>query len=417
MRKFPFVLCLLLFVFCSLLSLNAYDWGLQLNQSLGVEGVSGESQDNSLTYSGTLVPWFSLPFGSPAYNAGNLYLSAGVTLSYPSESGDRAVLFIPELLRTELSWRIGTNSEIKIGRMNYSDPLGIIANGLFDGARFSFSLNNSSFSAGLWYTGLLYKKSANITMTDNDMDAYREELDYARFGDTYFAPRRIIAAFDWNNPYLANWLRLKASLIAQFDLSGSDDLYHSQYLAIKAAIPVRNFVFDLGGCLELAEQSEELKVSLAGEFGIGWMLPTPIRDMLRFSCLLTNAAINDSAFAAFVPITTIPQGEILQAKFSGLSMFRLDYTARLHETFSINIVNAYFIASDYESYQGFPQVSSGGRKGNFLGYEVSGRLIWSPFSDLQLNLGGGIFLPSMGNTGSQSGVLWRVNFNVALAIF
>ena len=388
------------------LSLYAFDWGLLLNQSAAVEGIS-DDKSTDFSYSGTLVPWFSAPVGS-AGNTG-LYLSAGMTV----EHSDNTTFFVPELFRTELAWRMGEGRELKLGRMNYTDPLGFVVNGLFDGARLSLDSKIGDLGVGLWYTGLLYKRSAYITMTADEQASYYRELDYGNFQDTYFAPRRLIAALDWENPYAAPWLRLKTALIGQFDLSGSEELYHSQYLAIKASIPVRSFVFDLGGCFELAEFSDEYKVSLAGELAAGWMLPTPIHDMLKLTGRLSSGTKESGSFAAFVPITTEEQGDVLRAKLSGLSMIRLDYTARLHETFSLNVASSYFILSDLGTYQGLPM----GKEGHLLGNEFSGRLSWSPLSDVRFNLGGGVFLPSMGNSDSGSGPLWRIELNAILAIF
>ena len=416
MKKLHFIfypVLLILFSMLPVLSIHADDWGLRFNQTLGADGMAGESSDINIPYSGTVFVWLSAYFGQPENNTGKLYFSSGMT----SEYADKNVFLVPELLRTELTLRIGSNNELKFGRIPYTDPLGFIVSGLFDGTQISLVLNNNTISAGIWYTGLLYKKNANITMTSDDLASYYKKLDYENFWDTYWAPRRILLAFDWSNPYLAPWLRLNASLIGQFDLSGSNNFCHSQYLAFKAGMPLGSFIFDLGGCFELAQTSDKLKISLAGELGIAWMLPTPVRDRLQLTCRLTNAAIPDDLFTAFIPITTISQGTVLQAKFSGLSMFSLDYTARLHEVFSINLAGAYFIASDYDTYRGYPKNPSGGRDGNLLGSEFSGRLVWSPFSDLQLNLGGGIFMPSLGNTGSKNGALWRANINMALSIF
>ena len=418
-RILSYGLLISLLLITSASPLSAFDWGLQLNQTLDAEGVTDESND--ILYSASLIPWLSTPLGPAGSKAGKLYLSAGISILYTSEYTDKTTFFVPELLRTEFSWRTGAGHEIRLGRMLYSDPLGFIASGLFDGARFSFAVKNNTLGAGVWYTGLLYKRNAIITMKNDELLSYHQELDYKNFGNTYFAPRRLMAAFDWENPYLAPWLRLKASLIGQFDLSGSDELYHSQYLALRASIPVHSFLFDLGGCFGLAQNSGSNNVSLAGELGIGWALPTRITDQLKLSGRFTSGnhstGTKDSSLAAFVPVTTVSQGDILKAKLSGLSMIRLEYTARLHETFSFNLASSYFILSDSETYQGFSEVSSAKLDGRFLGNEFSGRLVWSPFSDLQFYLGGGIFLPVMGNAASGSGALWRIELNAALAIF
>jgi len=413
MKKSFCILCTLFFIHCSLL--YSYDWGLRLNQSLDVEGVGTETVElpDDLSYMGTLIPWLSMPLGADYSSNKDLYLAAGMSVEYR----DASVFFIPELLRTELTWRLGEGRELRFGRMNYTDPLGFIANGLFDGARFSFDQKNNSFGAGVWYTGLLYKRNANVTMTSLDQASYIEALDYSNFADTYFAPRRLVAAFDWENPYLAPWLRMKAAILGQVDLTGRDELFHSQYLAFKASFLVQDFVFDLGGCFALAElssdDSTEVKASFAGELGAGWTPPTQMKDLLKLTFRFSNGTVEDGSFAAFVPITAESQGDVLRAKLSGLSMIRLEYIARVYENFSFSAASSYFILSDLGTYKGLPD----GRDGYFLGNEFSGRMIWSPFSDLQLNLGGGVFLPSMGNSGSKSSPVWRVELYAALAIF
>jgi len=396
-------------------SLHAFDWGLRLNQSFEIEdaGTDAENLADNISYMGTLIPWVSLPLGAADNSKANLYIAAGLTLEYAEGNP----YFIPELLRTELVYRMGEGKEFRFGRMNYADPLGFIANGLFDGARFSFDFNKSTIGAGLWYTGLLYKRNANITMTKNDQASYIEDLDFKNFADTYFAPRRLVLAMDWENPYIKPWLRLKGAFITQLDLTGRDELFHSQYFALKSSFIVKDFVFNAGGCFGLAElvanNETEMKISMAGELGVGWKMPTRLNDWINFTARVSGGTGEDNKLLAFVPITSESQGDVLSAKLSGLSLLRLEYTARVDESFSFNLATTYFVLSDLGTYSGRPD----GRDGHFLGNEFSGRVIWSPFSDLQLHLGGGIFLPQLGNSGSSNGVIWRVDLAAALAFF
>jgi len=411
---FPFAL---LFLILPLLSLSALDWGLILDQSGSIENTNyvGDKTDNladGIVYSGSLIPWLSTPIGS----AGKLFLSAGVT----AELINTEFTIVPQLLRTEFIYNFGEGKELKAGRMDYADPLGFIANGLFDGAQFSFNIGNiGTLGIGAWYTGLLYKRNAKITLSGDDWTSYYTMLDYSQFMDTYFSSRRLIAAVDWDYPDVTDWLRLKAALIGQFDFNGFADKYHSQYLMVKGTIPFEKFVFDLGFCVEMAEIKKEyadskLKTGFAGELGIGWMPPTAMRDRLTFTGRFsTGTTKDDGAFTAFAPITTETQGDVLLAKLSGLSMLRLDYTARPMDSLTFYIASSYFILSDLGTYKGFPAE----RNGHFLGNEFSGRLIWSPYSDLRLNLGGGIFLPVLGNTDSKSDPLWRVELSAILVIF
>jgi hypothetical protein len=383
-------------------SLIAQDMGLILDNSVSCEGVG---DTNELKFSAALIPWYSAPLGE----AGEFYVSAKAAPQY--ENREWGV--VPELLCAELTWRVGENGIIKAGRMSYADPLGFIAKGFFDGARYSMDFENGSMlGIGAWYTGLLYKKNINITMTSDELDLYNAPLDYGNFVETYFAPKRLFAAVDWEHPGLKDLVKLNIALVGQFDLSGGDNLYHSQYLMAKAVMPFNTFVFELGACAELAENAEQYQVSFAGEAGVSWFLPTKINDRLLFLARVSSGSINDTLHA-FVPITSEPQGSIINEKISGLSMFKLDYTARLFQNLSISVNSTYFVLNDSQTYLGYPA----GRDGYFLGDEIYGQVIWSPFSDIRVTGGAGVFMPSLGNAGRNEDILWRVDLGVMLVLY
>jgi len=323
---------------------------------------------------------------------------------------DESWVYLPELLRTELTWRFDSG-QIMTGRMYYSDPLGFIAEGLFDGARFSLDTAAGTFSAGAWYTGLLFKDRINITMTDKELKDNIAGLKYGHFFDTYFAPRRILTALDWEHPAIAELVRIKFSLLGQFDVSGAD--LNSQYAAAKVSFPINNFVFDVGGCLELIEEKDkDLGIGLAGELGIAWMLPTALEDRLAFLGRFSSGAVKGSRMMAFQPLTTKTHGEVLEARLSAISMLSLDYLARFHRTVSAGLTSSYFVRSDLGVRIGYD-----GENGYFLGNEFYGRFLWNPVSDIQLNLGGGIFLPSLGNVAPDAQKLWRVELNVIISLY
>ena len=410
MKKMLFLTVVLVLLIMPRFSLSALDWGLFLEQNAYIvsAGAVSDTFSDDFTYAGTLVPWLSAPLGS----TGKLYLSAGLLAEYLNGKTN----FIPQLFRTEVSFAAGQGGEIRAGRMLYSDPLGFVASGLFDGARYSVSAGNKGvLGLGVWYTGLLYKGKAEIMMTGDDLVSYAAPFDYSNFADSYFASRRLVAAVDWDSSYITEWLRLKMALMAQFDLNGNDTRYNSQYFIISAAIPKNSFVFNLGASIETAEisnGSNEFRLGLAGELGIGWMLPTAIPDRLGFTGRFTSGTSGDT-MTAFNPITKLSHGSVLDAKLSGLSMLRLDYTARPVESLSFTLASSYFVLSDLGTYTGYPI----GKDGYFLGNEFSGELIWSPVSDLRLGIGGGIFLPSLGNADSKSDPMWRIGLSAVLVFF
>ena len=400
------LLCLVFLALFAPFSVSALDWGLFTDHTVSLEGVNGEL--DPIRYQALVMPWLSSPLGANT----DLYLSAAFNANLENRNWDLA----PELYRSDLTFNFD-NGEIRLGRMQYSDPLGLISSGLFDGI--SYIMDTSSigmFSAGVWYTGLLYKKTANITISPEDLASYNEDLDYSHFADTYFASKRLAFALGWEHYGIKELLRLKISLLGQADLNGRGVQFHSQYIAAKAGLPLGNYcVLDFGGAAGFAETEGIFKASLIGELDFSIFLPSQIQDRLKFSGIFSSgkSAKTSGGLHPFIPVSTVTQGDVLEAKISGLSLFGLDYTARLHSTLSVSAASTYFVLSDLGTYSGWPLE----KKGHFLGNEFYAKLIWSPVSDLQLNLGGGVFVPAMGNADPTAGTRWKIELNAVLAVF
>ncbi|MDR1802471.1 MAG: hypothetical protein LBQ94_02590 [Treponema sp.] len=377
----------------------AFDFGLILDQNADY---GGYGEDGSYGYSGSLIPRFSALLG----NSADFYLSAGVRASYAEGAEWR---FVPELLRTELSFYSGS-MEFKAGRMYHSDPLGLIADGLFDGAKLSIEGEAGTFSLGAWYTGLLYKRRANILMTQADRELYLRELDFADFTNTYFAPPRFVSSLGWERISLGGPLQAGAAVLAQFDL-GRDAPLSSQYLAAKISLPGYIFGFDLGGTLELIEKGG-FGTAAAAELGFHITPQTRLPQRLSLLGRYSSGGL-EGDFIAFNPVTTKAQGEILKVGLSGISLVSLDYLIRPANTFSAGLSSTCFIRSDLETYSGYPL--SGKSNGYFLGTEFFGMLLWNPYSDLQVNLGGGVFMPSLGDVNPGADVSWRAELNIIVS--
>jgi len=385
-------------------SLFAFDFGLITNHYMAY-GNKGADKD-TFTWQSDILPRFSFLIGDNA----DFFFSAGLTLGFEDD-----FYYVPELLRTEFSMRF-SNSAIKAGRISYADPLSFLASGLFDGVQFSHNSAIGNFSVGALYTGLLYKKTANITMTAADQTRYDSVLDYNSFSETYFAPPRFLTALDWEHPSVAQLFALRAAFIGQVDFSDEDEKYDSQYFTIKAVIPVKNFLFELGGSLETSQlktsPSNVNDVALAWSLGVFWTLPTSFNSRLSLAGNFAGGGTDD--LGAFVPITTKSYGDILEAKLSGLSVIELKYTARFTETIGTDLKASFFVRNDLATYQGYP-LDDEAKDEYFLGTEIFARFVWSPVSDLQLNLGGGAFFPALGNV-SDKKPLWRVELSAILAI-
>jgi hypothetical protein len=373
---------------------SAWEFGMFVNQEAGRSGIG---DDGNFDYTIGAVPRVT----SLLDDKTDFIVSAGAELSY--SNGWTGTL---ELLRTEFTFRFD-NWGLEIGRMYHSDPLGSVASGLFDGVKAFYYSEAGTFSAGAWYTGLLYKKRTSIEMTLKESEAYNNS-------GVYFTPKRFLGAFGWEH---LGWdVQTRASLLYQFDFSKEKPL-HSQYAVVKLSLPLKVFSFDLGGCFELMQNDGKTGAAFAAEAGIVVTPPTEVNH--RLSLLARYFSGDGKGRAdAFLPFTNESQWNIFRVKYSGVSIISLDYAIRLHPDFSASLSSAYFIRNDLVTYKGYPFSLSGADSGGYtLGNELFMKLTWGPASDLQANAGAGIFMPSMGGAAPGAKYAWRLALNVVLSLF
>jgi len=390
-------------------SLHAFDFGLVFSQDAETDVPAFDFERTGFYIKGVLTPRFTARLGGK----GSLYVSAAV--SYEADPSDETDSFtvIPELTRTDVNFNFGIIN-LNAGRMFYGDPLGITADGLFDGALVSVVTRFGNIRAGAWYTGLLYRDRAKITMTSDEMESGGEKVDYENFADTYFAPSRVLAAVEYDHPSLAGFLGLKASILAQFDAGGGN--LNSQYLTAALSVPLKSVIFDLGGCFELIEYDGKVTPAFAADIGLTFVLPTKLEKHIKLSWRYSSGVSEDETVGAFLPLTTVPQGEIVEAKLSGLSLLSLGFTGRLAKPLSAEAAFTYFIRNDLGTYRYYP-VTEGDSEGFFLGAEIYGRLVWNITPGIRLNFGTGVFIPALGDAMPEADILWRVKLNMVFSIF
>ncbi|GHV69704.1 hypothetical protein AGMMS49928_13160 [Spirochaetia bacterium] len=375
------------------------DLGLLLDQTPEAGNSAG---DPAFSYTGKLIPWVSAALREDL----DFYVSAGLT----AKLTDSDWTFFPELIRASLRFRFG-GSQLEAGRIHYADPFGFIAAGMFDGLSFETGLGTGIFSLGAYYTGFLYKKTANIAITTKELIDHNSPLDWEDFGGTYFSPRRVLAQVSYTDS-LWGRLRLKLALLGQFDVSGEENLYHSQYLAARFSFPWKFFIFEGGGVMELIEAAEtEPKTAFAGELGLFLMPPGGITDRIYLGGRWSSGKQENDSVTAFMPLTTVSQGKILKASFSGLASIAAGYNARLHQKLALEVEGRYFLRTDLGTYTVWPVRDP---DSYLLGAEVYTQFTYSPVSDLRLNLGGGAFIPAPEH---NSDVRWQIQLNALLALF
>jgi len=388
---------LLILLFCAAAFVFSADFGLLVDQQF-------EANNTGIEYNPLFIPWFS-------WNGNNglsLYFSGRLSMQYdkPNE-GDTAgwgdPVLIPELARFALSYR-NSGFFITTGRVSYTDALGMTAFGLFDGFRLEASLPFGSISAAALYSGLLYRKSAEINMTAADTDINNEPWGFDNFGN-YFASKRLLASLRFDTP-LAEYHTLTFEALAQFDLNDSDEKLHSQYGAVLVELyPQGKAGLIIGALFEAMENSEnEFTAALGAMVRFKTDIPGSLNDGLNITMRFGSGSWNET-FCAFTPVTSPAQGEIFPYSISGLTMISADYSALFHRTFKAEAALRYFLRSheDPES------------EGMFYGGEVWASAAWQPFNELRLIAGGGAFFPGMGNILVDIETLWKARVGLIIS--
>ncbi|MDL2229817.1 hypothetical protein LJC14_06160 [Treponema sp. OttesenSCG-928-L16] len=388
MKRAAWVLALLFFAGTLVFS---FDFGL-------IVSASPEYNQDDFEFDGSLVPWVSALIGEKA----ELFVSGAFTMEYDGEETD----FYAEVGRTELSYRAAENVFLQFGRISYQDISGLTASGLFDGVKGGISLGKMYLNLGAFYTGLLYKKTAEIIVSGLDAMDYADE-------DNYFAPKRLIASADISFPSLFSGLSL--GILGQFDLRDENRL-HSQYFLGRFRFNPRPLLtVDLAGALSLAEpEDEDLQFGAAFGGDLIISLPTAVQDRLTAGLTWSSGAKDDDSLA-YLPISTISRGSILSAKLTGLMAAKAGYTVRLHETLSLDAQAMYFLRTDLRTYSDADLDPSSDSYA--LGGELYTSAIWAPLSDLTISFGGGAFFPSLGKAyASDAPVQWKLAMTLILSL-
>ncbi|MDR2160020.1 MAG: hypothetical protein LBP23_08145 [Treponema sp.] len=403
--------CLAAAFLLAALSARALDFGLALNQELRT---SNETADAAFFCGPALNPWVSGPLG----DAFHLHLSGKISFEYSGvpegESAWREPAALPELERSELIWLVSPSLSLGLGRRRLQDPAGLAASGLFDGLGAAFSAGGSRFSAGFWYTGLLYKNAADIVMTDRDREEY---LKPPALDGTYFASRRVLVSFEWENPGLGPRSSLALGALGQFDVNGGDERLHSQYLSARYGLRL-----SAGAGLEAAAVlgageagGGDAGVFFAGLLGWNQALPGGPDDRVSVRVLYSSPSNGERLFA-FTPVNSLPQGRVFSPALSGLSSVRAAYGLRPRPVLFLEAEFSWFIRTDTVSFQDGREPERLKGEGYNLGGEFFCTARWTPLPDLALDLGGGAFFPGPGDAFEpEAGIRWKAVLELVLS--
>jgi hypothetical protein len=405
MRRVFFAVSLMLALAGAVFSV---DFGVVLNTAGEYEPAKN---GQGFAFNGGVVPWLSAALGGKT----NAYISGKVTFDYGYAQEVWTWPPLVELDRTELNFRPVQAVYLVLGRQWFRDIGGIIASGLFDGLSGNFGFGGVRFSLSAFYTGLLYKKTAEILMTTGDLEHYYRPFDY---GDpaSYFASRRVFASVTGEFPTLTSRTSLAVSALAQFDLNDyeGDPALDSQYLEarfnLEAMDALRFTLTGIGGLTEV--ERTDPRFNFAAALQTDWEVPGGLPDMFTVELRWGSGVVNDD-IGPFRPISGIAQGSVFTPTLPGIMNARTSYTARPHRAFSLSAAASVFGRTDLETFT--DNELDGVSKDRFLGWELYGQLIWAPQSALRFNAGGGVFFPG-GAFVEDAGMRWKVNAGLIVSL-
>ena len=261
--------------------------------------------------------------------------------------------------------------------------------GRFDGIDIHYNPEKFKLGFNAFYTGLLFKDTANISVSPKDIEDHDIDFNWTDFGNTYFAPRRLTTSAYGEFPGYPRGLgQLYAGIMSQFDLSNVIEEYHTHYLLLRHTLAIDVYDLNLAGAVELTNTTADgVKPAFAFSSEAGWQTPAAITDRLSFGFDWASGA--GKYTAAYFPITREAMSFVLGPAFSGIISFRVNYHVQVLPSFSTELGSIYFLRTDATSFSNSYLRS----KSYSLGLELNTGLLWVPFPELSLSLNGGIFLP------------------------
>jgi hypothetical protein len=384
--------------------LFSIDYGLVLSAT----GEYVSDAEGRFSVVGSSAPWLYAALGEQL----TLYLSGKAGFSYGSDTNEWSWPPVFELERTELIFYPARSGRISLGRQWFGD--GMVAQGLFDGLSAGFSLGRIRLSSGAFYTGFLYKGTADIFMTGGDYGEYNKPLGYGE-GGSYFASRRVLATLAGEFPDLSPRTSLTLMALAQFDLNNYPDSYalHSQYLEARFGFEALDTLrFDFAAVGGLMESEATMRANFAAALGTEWNLPGRLLDMLSAEFRWGSGAVSEE-IGPFRPISSIAQGSVFAPALPGIMNARLGYTARPHGLVSLSAGSVLFWRTDLETFaDGEMDMDS---KDRFLGSEVFAQVLWSPQSALRFSVDSGMFFPG-GAFEKNTKNRWKLAINLILSL-
>lgn len=387
-----------LFVFVMILhipqnqNLQAWEYGVTFSNNFRYENkAAAKKNSNDIYESARISAWLSF---NPLQKT-SFYLKAGVGVKNETILSDAGNFIIaPELESARLSVFPADAFFAEIGRIPYADILSISADNTFDGATINFMGNIHGLSASVLYTGLLYKETANVFLSDGD------EADFYKGG--YFAAPHLLLTLSYHfKPNFKNSLdgsRFSAEFIREMDVREGAVSNNIFFLGRAALVFNENLSLNTGGSFFIGQENDDSLMGAAALATLAGKLKEPLPAELALDVRVFWGAFGKNE--PFTQINRMPLGLIYDPVPARIIRAAVDYTASLTRALSFYTGLALFARLDADympEFWAYDEYSNIEYSESFLlGEEFKAGVLWTPFSDLSFNLGAVFFFPDSG---------------------
>jgi hypothetical protein len=359
-------------------------------------------------YAGKFSGWFSARTGKHSA----VFAEGSFSVINESLTGLNSELkAFGELDRLEFSIMPHDVFFANIGRVPFKDALGFVADGNFDGGNVIFSSGNHIFSGGAFYTGLLYKETAKILMSNEDREDY--------VNSDYFAPGHYLFSIGYD--YSGSNVDIGFNVLRQADIH-KDVLLQSFYLLEKFSLrPTDTINININTAMGVVIMFDGLfQLGFAPSLSVFYMPHGIFPGRLGFETIWYSGNLDNKKE---MPVITRKQiGYIYNPELTNLLSLKAQYLANLTKSFSFETSLALFartstdLIPNYWFYSEFENAANDNKY--LLGEEFVFTVICSPVSDLSFNIGTGLFFPDSGmdNVYSElSPVTWDIRLGLLMS--
>jgi hypothetical protein len=154
-------------------------------------------------------------------------------------------------------------------------------------------------------------------------------------------------------------------------------------------------------------------MAYAGSLSLAFAPPGTLADRLILAGYVSSGSAGRT-LRPYFPVTSISEGDVYTPSLAGLYTAKLAYQVRPVQQLYCALTGRYFWRTLLDIIPGISAVNNSSKYN--LGAELYAFLTWTAFSDLSLNLGGGMFFPAGPVKEANTPRRWKIEVVATLSL-